>query len=389
MPLEAVELFTGMGGLALGLEIAGFKHLALVEWDKDSHQTLADNHPDWPAGQPTDVREQDYSHLPIDIALLAGGPPCQPFSLGGKHRGQADHRNMFPEVVRAQRALRPKAVLVENVYGLNRPAFRPYLEYIILQLRYPFVPPLANEDWETHKARIQRAAATRQPLDETYDVTFSLINAADYGAPQIRRRVLFVGFRRDLGIQWTPPQPTHSQEALHYAQTVTGSYWREHDLPDRRPRQTTALRFSDGRARWRTVRDAIRGLPEPVDGQEDSTWRNHVGIPGARVYAGHTGNTLDRPAKAVKAGDHGCPGGEHVLVRDDGSLRYFTVREVCRLQGFPDDVYFTCSRTEAMRQLGNAVPVPVAETFGGAVAAALVASSEADAAYREVAATLG
>jgi DNA (cytosine-5)-methyltransferase 1 len=235
--------------------------------------------------------------------------------------------------------------------------------------------------------------------DPEYDVLVVRVNAADYGAAQKRHRVAIVGIRRELDVTLVAPAPTHSRERLLWDQWITGEYWRGHGVDAPAGPASDADRRLVGRLLrrgeppsgepWRTVRDAIRGLPEPVDGQEDSTWRNHVGIPGARVYAGHTGNTLDRPAKAVKAGDHGCPGGEHVLVRDDGSLRYFTVREVCRLQGFPDDVYFTCSRTEAMRQLGNAVPVPVAETFGGAVAAALVASSEADAAYREVAATLG
>lgn len=380
--MKAVELFTGMGGLALGLERAGFEHLALVEWDRDAHQTARENHPGWPLGpEPIDVTLYAYDSIPEGIDLLAGGPPCQPFSLGGKHHGQHDHRNMFPEMVRAQRALRPKAILVENVYGLNRPAFRPYLDYILLQLRYPFVLARPGEDWEHHKARLERVGQ-RQPRAETYEVGAPLlINAADYGAPQIRRRILIVGFRRDLGVTWTPPEPTHSRDVLGRAQDVKGSYWQEHGLPDRGGDGINALRVPDGRLRWNTVRDALghtmrnamgqvvyeNELPPPVDGQEHPVFRNHVGVPGARVYAGHTGNALDRPAKAVKAGDHGCPGGEHVLIRDDGTIRYFTVREVARLQGFPDSVHFTCSRTEAMRQIGNAVPVPVAEAFGMAV----------------------
>ncbi len=401
MRLKAVEMFTGMGGLALGLELSGFEHLALIELDKSSHQTLAANHPLWKAGNPADVTGYDYSKLPTGIDLLAGGPPCQPFSLGGKHGGQDDRRNMFPEVVRAQRNLRPKAVLVENVYGLLRPAFKPYFEYILLQLRYPFMERRNNEAWEDHKARlIQQGGRQRRAL--SYHVFPQLINAADYGAPQIRRRVIIVGFRRDLGIEWTPPKASHSRMALEYAQKIDGSYWRDHGLAGQRVYGANSVLAATDSLRWNTVRDALghtmrdadggfvydKDLPEPADAKEHEPFLNHVGIPGARVYAGHTGNLQDRPAKAIKAGDHGCPGGEHVLVREDGSLRYFTVREVCRLQGFPDSIHFTCSRTEAMRQLGNAVPVPVAKAFGGAVAQALLASSEGTALCQDLVATL-
>ena len=101
--------------------------------------------------------------------------------------------------------------------------------------------------------------------------------------------------------------------------------------------------------RWMTVRDALRGLGQPT-GEN-----NHVFQPGARVYKGHTGSPLDQPAKALKAGDHGVPGGENMMVRDDGSVRYFTIREAARLQGLPD----------SMRQLGNAVPVELAQAVGG------------------------
>lgn len=95
---------------------------------------------------------------------------------------------------------------------------------------------------------------------------------------------------------------------------------------------------------------------------------NHVGVPGARLYAGHTGNRLDWPAKTVKAGVHGVPGGEHVLLCSDGSHRYLTVRECARLQGFPDSYIFAGSRSEAMRQIGNAVPVPLGRLIAAQIA---------------------
>jgi DNA (cytosine-5)-methyltransferase 1 len=280
---------------------------------------------------------------------------------------------MFPEVFRAQRELRPKAILIENVYGLARPSFRPYLEYILLQLRFPFVTPDLGEGWRSHKERLlAHSVAARFGTGDTYDVDFRVINAADYGVPQIRRRLLIVGFRADLGVcwSWNAVAPTFSKEALEYALWGDGSYRAEHGI-ERPPGsgatdQQNVLAFH-GRQRWRTLRDALKGLPTPVDGKEHPSVRNHVGIPGARLYAGHTGNTLDRPAKAIKAGGHGNPGGEHVVILDDGSHRYLTVRECARIQGFPDELTFQCSRTEAMRQLGNAVPVPLAEVFGKAI----------------------
>lgn len=105
---------------------------------------------------------------------------------------------------------------------------------------------------------------------------------------------------------------------------------------------------------WRTTRDAIADLPPP---EETATFPNHRFQAGAKPYAGHTGSLLDRPAKTIKAGGHGVPGGENMVVLDDGSFRYFTIREAARLQTFPDDFYFPCSWTESMRQIGNAVPV--------------------------------
>lgn len=109
---------------------------------------------------------------------------------------------------------------------------------------------------------------------------------------------------------------------------------------------------------WVTVRDALAGLGEP-DGEN-----NHVFQAGARAYAGHTGSPLDEPAKALKAGDHGVPGGENMLVKDDGSVRYFSIREAARLQGLPDDWQFVSSWSESMRQIGNAVPTQLAEAMG-------------------------
>ena len=117
-------------------------------------------------------------------------------------------------------------------------------------------------------------------------------------------------------------------------------------------------------APWRTVREAIFDLPDPEKNPRmAANVRDHRFQPGARSYAGHTGSPLDEPAKTLKAGVHGVPGGENMLARPDGRVRYFTVRESARLQTFPDDFRFHGSWTESMRQLGNAVPVRLAEVI--------------------------
>jgi DNA (cytosine-5)-methyltransferase 1 len=388
----SLELFAGAGGLALGLDRAGFHHLAVVELDKHACATLRRNverqaamsHP-WPIHE-ADASRVDYRRFG-GTTLLAAGVPCQPFSLGGRHRGSADKRNLFPVLFRAVRATWPQAILVENVRGLTRPSFLPYFEYILLQLARPTSERRAGESWRRHKARLDRelGAGVKTVPRRTYEVTPRLVECANFGAPQTRRRVFIVAFRRDLSVRWQPPKPTHSEDALLYAQWVDESYWKEHRL-DPQPipavlkARVDALREMGKpvEQRWRTVRDALRGLPAPVDGKPHPTLLNHVGIPGARVYPGHTGSELDWPAKTLKAGVHGVPGGEATVILPVGGVRYFTVRESARLQCFPDDYEFVGVRSEAMRQIGNAVPVAVAEVFARAVSAHLRGGSLSD-----------
>jgi DNA (cytosine-5)-methyltransferase 1 len=379
--MRSIELFTGAGGLALGIHRAGFDHLAVIERDRDSCDTLRLNRRRgliaWPIEQ-RDVATIEYAQLPTGIELLAAGAPCQPFSLGGKHAGEADARNMFPEVIRAVRELRPRAFLLENVKGLTRETFLPYFQYIIGQLGRPHLEPLAGEGWADHAARLCTDRDGQAVCADRYEVAFRLCNVADYGVPQVRHRVFIVGFRGDLGLAWNFPAPTHSEEALLYAQYVDNSYWAEHDLspgpiPPRLSGRIAQLAAKPKplARRWRTVRNAIHDLPEPVDYTRHSTIDNHAGIPDARSYKGHTGSPWDWPAKAIKAGDHGNPGGENMLRRDDGSVRYFTVRELARLQTFPDTWHFANSWTESRRQLGNAVPVLMAELLAREIRAAL------------------
>jgi DNA (cytosine-5)-methyltransferase 1 len=159
---------------------------------------------------------------------------------------------------------------------------------------------------------------------------------------------------------------------------VSGAYWKSHGLkrravPDALKKRVERLASSSrpSTEAWRTVRDAIRGLPDP-ESRAASKVPDHSFQPGAKVYPGHTGSPLDLPAKTLKAGDHGVPGGENMLVRDDGTVRYFTVRESARIQTFPDGFRFHGSWTETMRQLGNAVPVVLAQRVASSVAEHLV-----------------
>ena len=317
--------------------------------------------------------------------MVAGGPPCQPFSICGKHQGYDDARDMFPATVDAVRRLRPRAFVVENVKGLLRGSFASYFSYVTLQLEFPEMVRLGGETWSDHLRRLQRQKTSGRRSGLTYNVVFQLLNAANYGVPQKRERVFVVGFRDDLDIRWSFPADTHSADALLADQWVTGAYWDRHQIPRKARSEPSPsfkeriasirqrnLRPTDERRPWRTVRDALTGLPDPeLDHQAAETIPDHRFQPGVKFYPGHTGSALDGPAKTLKAGDHGVPGGENALVRPDGTGRYFTVRESARLQTFPDAYVFHGSWTESMRQLGNAVPVSLAHAVGASVACKL------------------
>jgi DNA (cytosine-5)-methyltransferase 1 len=282
---------------------------------------------------------------------------------------------MFPQAIRAVRELAPQAFLIENVKGLTRPAFANYLEYVKLQLTYPEITARPGETWLDHCGRLERHHTGAKTRGLCYRLVQRVLNAADYGVPQKRERVFLVGFRADLGIEWTYPEPTHSQEALLWKQWRCGDYWEAHGVPEgHRPddarARAAARRLSEipNLAPWRTVRDALHGLPDPEhEPAAAASYPNHVFQPGARSYPGHTGSPLDEPAKTLKAGDHGVPGGENMLRRPDGSIRYFSVRESARLQAFPDEFLFHGSWSETMRQLGNAVPVTLAEVVASSI----------------------
>jgi DNA (cytosine-5)-methyltransferase 1 len=373
--LETVELFAGAGGMALGLKRAGFRPRLLADFDAGSCATLRANAARLgvtPANvRCVDVRELDYSGF-AEVDLLSAGAPCQPFSQGGRLRGEDDDRNMFPEAVRAIREIRPRAFILENVRGLLFPRVRPYFDFLLAELRMPSRSLRNTADWEAHRETLDAI-----PHDEhEYAVHWKIFNAADFGLGQARPRLVIVGLRKDEA-DWAWPEPTHSRAAL-IRELQAERYWDAHEVPDR-IRRRVRRRLSPSRGttgygqghRWRTLRDVMRQLGPPARSARLTRDPFHTYVGGARLYAKHTGSALDWPAKTVKAGVNGSPGGEHIVVQDSGYFRYLTVRECARLQGFPKRYELPELRGKAMRQLGNAVPVPLAAAMGRRIAVVL------------------
>lgn len=334
--LTAVELFAGAGGLLLGTSLAGFKHIVAVEREHNCCDTLRLNQRN---GYPLidgdmrivegDVRSTDWSALPSNIDLLAGGPPCQPFSLGGLARAESDDRDMFPAFTSVLSLLKPRAFICENVKGLTRESFHQYYEYILLRLQHPSLAKWDGETWEQHAVRLSRIHTSGDHCESVrYEVIPTVVDAADYGVPQHRQRVIIVGFRSDVEASWAFPRRTHGKGALP----------------------------------WITLREVLEDVP---------VLNNETCSGKARAYPGHTGSVLDKPSKTIKAGVHGVPGGENMIRYPDGSLRYMTVREAARVQTFPDGYEFCGAWSEGMRQIGNAVPVELARIVASSVACAL------------------
>ncbi len=384
-----IELFAGAGGLSLGLAAAGLPPDYLFELERNCCATLRHNAKGKTPhilGQirQEDVASVDWSTFKQPVRLLSGGPPCQPFSFGGKHLAERDGRNQFPATLRAVRDLRPAAVLLENVPGLARAAFKPYQDYIVRQLECPSLAPRAGELWDEHDRRLQQHARSRG-YEAEYRVRCWVVNAADFGVAQARVRVVFAATRVDLSTV-EDPKPTHSRAALIKHQE-SGVYWSERDLPVKKrkqwPRRVNGSSNGLGATYlpWCTVRDILIGLQDPVP--EDVNENNHWLIPGARLYTRHSGSELDWPAKTIKAGVHGVAGGENVLLLDGRSRRYFTLREMARLQGFPDDYYFVGPRSRIIGQIGNAVPCELARVLGLQLSQALIQLMQGRSAQRD------
>jgi DNA (cytosine-5)-methyltransferase 1 len=280
---------------------------------------------------------------------------------------------MFPYAIAAIDVLRPRAFVFENVKGLLRPSFREYFDYVLLRLTFPDSAINVGESWASHLARLRKRQRF-EPESIKYRVSHKLLNAADYGVPQSRERVVIAGIRSDIQRKWQFPAVTHSAEELLYEKWGSGEYWLRHnvapvrsDLEGENSIKKAVLLgeqrdlFGTRLLPWRTVRDSLVGICDP---RQPHNIVGHEYRGGARSYPGHTGSELDLPAKTIKAGGHGVPGGENMIRFPDDTVRYFTVFEAKRIQTFPDEFAIAGAWGEAMRQIGNAVPVTLAVRLG-------------------------
>lgn len=300
--LKSIEICAGAGGQALGLDMAGFSHVALVEYEKDYCNVLKSNRPDWNVicG---DVK--DFSGLPYrgQIDLFAGGVPCPPFSVAGQQKGAEDERDLFPEAIRLIEEIQPRAVMLENVRGFLDPKFDEY-----------------------------RTSIMKKIEDLGYTVQIRLLNANDYGVPQLRPRIVIVGIRKDVG--------------------------KEFNYPDPEPEMT------------KTVGETIGDLMKANGWKEAEEWIENANDIAPTVVGGskkHGGPDLG-PVRARKAwallGVDGLGVANEAPAVDFDGMPKLTPRMIARIQGFPDYWSFGSRKTAACRMIGNAFPPPVARAVG-------------------------
>ncbi len=300
--LNCIEICAGAGGQALGLSQAGFEHVALVEYESDYCAVLKQNRPEWNVIC-EDVK--NFSGLPYrnDIDLLAGGVPCPPFSVAGKQLGNSDERDLFPDAIRLIKEINPKAVMLENVKGFLDPKFDSYRSEILDKIR-----------------------------SLGYSVHIQLLNASDYGVPQLRPRIVIVAIRNDLQDCFSYPPPLSVQKntvGKILADLIKEKGWKG----------------ADG---WIETADSI--APTIVGGSKK-----------------HGGPDLG-PARARKAwaelGVDGKGIANEAPSADFEGMPRLTPRMVARIQGFPDSWNFGKTKTKACRMIGNAFPPPVAKAVG-------------------------
>lgn len=300
--LTSIEICAGAGGQALGLEKAGFDHVALVEYEKDYCECLALNRPQWNVicG---DVKKFDGTPYHGKIDLLSGGVPCPPFSIAGKQLGSEDERDLFPQMLRLVDEIQPRAVMIENVRGLLGPNFSNYRKKILQRLK-----------------------------ELGYSTHIQLLNASDYGVPQLRPRVIIVGIRKDIKDTFIYPE-ANSKNTPTVGETL-------HDL--------MAANGWQGVSEWEQTANRI--APTIVGGSKK-----------------HGGPDLG-PTRARKAwaelGVDGVGIANESPSPDFNGIPRLTPRMIARIQGFPDEWSFGERKTVACRMIGNAFPPPVAQAVG-------------------------
>jgi DNA (cytosine-5)-methyltransferase 1 len=297
MSLTSLEICSGAGGQALGLEMAGFEHSALVEIEPAACATLRLNRPSWNVIE-GDLRSFNGSPYK-GIDLLAGGVPCPPFSRAGKQLGSSDERDLFPQAIRLVDECRPRAVMLENVRGLLDAVFDDY-----------------------------RNKVEKQLMKLGYVPAWHLLNASDYGVSQLRPRVVFVGIHKDIAEHFSWPVPHENDpptvgELLHDLMKSRG--WR-------------------GADRWRERANSI--APTLVGGSKKHGGPDLGPTRAKRAWAG--------------LGVDGMGLWDEPPARDFAGMPRLTARMTARIQGFPDTWVFSGRKTAAYRQIGNAFPPPVA-----------------------------
>lgn len=325
--LTSVEICAGGGGQALGLEQAGFDHTVLVEIDPWSCETLWTNRPEWKVVE-GDLKKFDGTPY-RGVDLLAGGVPCPPFSVAGKRLGADDERDLFPEALRLTDEMRPRAVMIENVRGILAKEFDAYRAEFSLEVAKLGYRPIG---WR-------------------------LLNASDFGVPQLRPRAVFVALREELAEGFSWPEPELATES------ATGTeLWRS--AP--------------------TVGEALYDLMASCGWTGADAWRERADKIAPTIVGGsrrHGGPDLG-PTRAKRQWDALGVNGRLIAAEppepDFEGAPYLTVPMVARLQGFPDSWIFAGKKTAAYRQVGNAFPPPVACAVGERIAAALQANKSPD-----------
>lgn len=322
--LPALSLFSGGGGLDLGFQRAGFQHAASYDTLEAAGETLRANRPAWTvqSGADGDVRGVDWSSYRGEVAVLHGGPPCQPFSVAGRQRGQADERNMLPEFVRAVTTLEPLAFVCENVPALVGPKFAPYLQEAFVA-----------------------------PLSRSYAITRFKLSAHDFGVPQMRNRVFFVGFRQpEAAARFQSPLPTHRADHLARGPQPQATPWSL--VPTMGARQALGLGDTGIDALAPTLRSTLTGprhttsILSSVSAQR--TW-------GAlQIWPNGVARTRAAAAR---------------FVTENGHTR-LAVADCALIQGFPSDWHFEGAVYMSLGQIGNSVAPPVGYAVARAVARA-------------------
>ncbi|MEK7612933.1 MAG: DNA cytosine methyltransferase [Patescibacteria group bacterium] len=308
----SVEVCAGAGGQAIGLELAGFDHIALIEIEAQFCETLRHNRPHWNVIQADLNRFDGSAYYGAD--LVAGGVPCPPFSKAGKQLGHNDERDLFPATLKLVKQIRPKAVMIENVRGLLDPKFQEYREHISSQLK-----------------------------KMEYTIWWKLLHAAHFGVPQLRPRTIMVALQRPYADHFEWPIGNLNSfvtvgNALHEIMSSRG--WGKAD-------------------EWRQL--ASKVAPTLVGGS-----KKHGGA--------DLGPTRARAAwQALGVDGRGLA--ENPPEPDFEGMPRLTVQMAAIVQGFPKKWKFTGKKTAAYRQVGNAFPPPVAEAVGRAIQRALMHGS--------------